>query len=189
MRKIIVVATLCFLLCGCASTQKVDELEKRIEYLESLHGIDSDLASDDVSSELNHEPSLASINADYAKAEAIELLYDFDPETKNSNSKYYQLRIWGDKSSFTYYDDGPYNAIYCDFSLDTYYEFLNMICCQPLEKYEPKTDSNGKLLYENVPCIMGLFLNASDGAVYFKDPTNMDEIIARFEELKDSAIQ
>ena len=61
---------------------------------------------------------------------------------------------------------------------------LNLVCSQPLEKYESKTDANGKILYETVPCMLSLYLNGSDGSVYFKSPSNMDEIVAKFESMR-----
>ncbi len=176
-------------LTGCANDKKIEELEKRIEYLESLHQTDS-TTSDVAQNYLIEQESIPeTANAEYLKAEAIDLLYDYDTQKDTWTGEYYQLRIWGDKSTFTYYGEGSYDPIYCDFSLNTYYELLNMICVQQVEKYENQTDSNGKILYETVPRMLKLFLNASDGSVCIKEPENMDAIIARFKELKESAIQ
>ena len=51
------------------------------------------------------------------------------------------------------------------------------------EEYEEKYDSNGKIVYEDFPYM--LFIRVKPiGAYYLKTPSNMDEIVAKFESLK-----
>ena len=181
-----IVLMACVMFCGCASEAKYEELERRVEYLESIHNL-NDTASSKFDEGLIEDS--ASDNEVYRKAQAIDLIYEYDAENGSCTGDYYQLRLWGEKSTFTYYGKDDKKNIYCDFSTDVYYELLDKICSQPLEKYRSKTDSTGKIIYETVPCILSLFLNSSDGSVYLENPENMEEIITMFEKLRDSAKQ
>lgn len=182
MRKGIIVSVLmlCLLMTGCVSNAKYEELETRVENLERIHGIENSDKDEKNESSNNAEVS----DNEYATAKSINLLYEFDPETNSWRGDYYQLRLEKDKCTLQYHSQEPFEETYTDYSVDKYYEVLNLVCSQPLEKYENKVDDNGKIIYETVPCMLGLYMNGSEGTIYFKTPANMDEIIAKFESMK-----
>lgn len=128
-------------------------------------------------------------NSNYRKAKGINLLYEYDMLSKTWTGSYYQLRLWDDKCTLTYFNKDNSKTLYCDFSLDVYNEVIELICSHSLEKYEYPTDSNGKIIYETIPYILELFFGGYERPVLLKDPANMNEIIAKFESLKAAATQ
>lgn len=175
-------------MCGCVSDSEYKKLEERVAYLESIHGISINVTEDKekASAEDRYENDEVD-NTEYMGAQAIVFAYGFDAQHESFAGDYYQLRLNEDDCTLTYYDVTVGSELRCDFSIDVYDELLRMICNQPLEKYKSPIDENGKILYETVPHILGLYLDGSKGTVYFSDPSNINEIIAKFEELKVAA--
>ena len=83
------------------------------------------------------------------------------------------------------YRDSNKKVHQCDFSKDIFNDFLDLILSQDLEEYQYKTDLNGKIVYDVEPHILGLSFYGQ--VVYYEDPSNMDEIIAKFEDLVEAA--
>jgi len=184
---ICLVLIICLTVTGCISDKKYDELEKRVSNLEKMVGVSNETIYSSTGAD---EEAIEDHKSEYLSARGIELLYEFDPETNSWTGQYYQLRLSEDKCTLTYHEKDNYkDDIYCDFSKETYDEFLNMICDQDLEEFESKVDSTGKIIYEQQQYILGLYLNGSHGTTYFKNPQNMDDIIKKFESLRDSAKQ
>ena len=182
------IITMCIVMTGCVSDKQYEDLEKRVSYLEKVVGVADQSSSSNTTNSSSTNSTSKDKNSDYLSAEAIELHYDFDPQSNGTYGKYYQLRMGKDKCTLTYYEPGQ-NNVYCDFSKETYNELLNMVCSQELEKFESSSDANGKIVYERQPYILGLYMDGSNGIVYFKNPKNIDQIIAKFESLRDSAKQ
>ncbi|MBQ6076133.1 MAG: hypothetical protein IJK86_08315 [Lachnospiraceae bacterium] len=132
----------------------------------------------------------SSDNSKYKNARGINLLYEYDMQSKTWTGSYYQLKLSDDKCTLIYHEKNSLATdLYCDFSIDVFNEVLSLICSQNPEEYEYQTDSNGKIIYETIPCIIELFFSGYEKNVFLKDPINFDEIIAKFESLKAAAIQ
>lgn len=114
----------------------------------------------------------------------IYLGYQYTPRNSVFNDKYYHLNMATNKCVFDYRDSNK-KEHQCDFSKDIFNDFLDLILSQDLEEYQYKTDLNGKIEYDVEPYILGLSFNGQ--VVYYENPSNMDEIIAKFEELVEAA--
>ena len=185
VKKVVVIsAVLCMLLCGCTSNQKIDELERRIEVLENAVGInqniDDSTITDDSSSNADNKTS----SIDYEEMREIDLFCDLDTEYYSS-ATHYEVVKNSDKCIFTYfYENGDIAST--AFSLDVYNELVDLIEAGNIEEYEEKYDSNGQIVYEKIPYMVFIRVDKS-GSYYLKTPSNIDEIVAKFESLKELA--
>ena len=169
-------------LCSCSSdSSRIDELEKRVEVLENAVGISE--SNGDINTANNEEVNNTD-NEKYRQANTIMLIKDFNNKEETYEGSYYYLYLNGDRCHFSY-QDADYTMLACDFSKETYDEVMNMLCSEKLEEYESKTDENGKITDEIIPQILGVNVGAKN--IYFKEPSNMSEIVAKFESFKEQA--
>ena len=159
-------------LCACSSNNKTEVVENNEEIIEN----NEEVVENEVISEEN---------ALYRDAKGIFLREKFNPQDETWEGASYDLRLNDDKCTFTYTDFNVSDQRTCDFTVDVYEEFLNMICSQNPEEYENKTDENGKIIYEIEPHIIGVYSN--NKSYYLKDTSNISEIIEKFESFKELA--
>lgn len=115
----------------------------------------------------------------------IYLGYEFSPKTGGWEGKVYHLQKADDKCVFIYTNPklktSEEQVQQCDYSQDVYNDFLDLICNQKLEKYQYETDSDGKIVYDNEPYNLALFYKGQ--LLFYKNPSNMDNIVSKFEKL------
>ncbi len=190
------VLAMCVLITGCVSDSQYAELEEKVGALEKeIESLSERIAAQEQDSQMAapeemHEEADKNKNSEYMEACAILFGTDFDPKAQFAEGEQYRLYIDEDKCTLRYQTSENYYAeiTECDFSKDVFYVLLNTICSQDLEKFENPIDSNGKVIYEIQPYAIGLDMGGRN-EIYFKNPANMDEIIEKFESLRDSALQ
>ena len=187
MKKILItVITLAMIisLCSCSSdSSRIDELEKRVEVLENAVGISGNEIENNEDVNANNTDNTK--NEEYREAKAIHLYCQFNTKDETWEGPYYELRL-NDKEgtcTFNYHDENG-EVLTSDYSEDVYKEVLDMICSQDLVEYQKKTDSSGKILDDVKPYMLGIHRARF---IYFEEPSNMSEIVAKFESFKDQA--
>ena len=174
---IITVLVISLLLSSCSSDSRIDELEQRVEVLENAVGITENNGEEE---NATAEGSTSVLSEENRKSKSITLIKDFNNKEETCDGGFCQLYLHDDRC--TLLSNGPDNIeLTCDFSTDVYEEVLDMICSQNLEAYESITDENGKIVDETVPYVLSL------NSGYVKAPSNIDEIVSRFESLKEQA--
>lgn len=167
-------------LCSCSSdSSRIDELEKRVEVLESIVGVSGNDIENN--SDINADYNENIENDIYRNTREIGIFYDFNTKDETNAGKYSVLRL-DEKEGvchFTYY--GESDALVSDYSIDVYNEILDMICSQNLELLQKKTDANGKIIDDVRPYVLRLDNN------YFEEPANMNEILSKFDNFKESS--
>ena len=185
MRKLLVIAISLIMilsLSGCSSDSRIDELEQRVEVLESIVGINEN--PDNTTVNDNSTANGDTNQIIYNEIKEIYLYCDFDTEYHTSKTLY-ELRKDTDKCNFVYtYESG--DIVSCSFSLDVYDEVVSLITASGIEEYEEKYDSNGKLTYEHLPYMLYILADTSS-FYYLKTPSNIDDIVEKFESLKELA--
>lgn len=166
-------------LCGCSSDSRIDELEKRVEVLENAVGINESIDNSNDNSTANIENDTNTIN--YKDTFTIYLLCDVNTNGF-SYGPYYQVDKQSDNCIFTY-DGGADDFASTAFSLEVFDELVELICANGVEEYENQYDANGKIIYEDLPYVIYLGVGRSD-FYYLKTPSNMNEIVEKFESLK-----
>lgn len=127
----------------------------------------------------------------YGNATSIVLLYDYDTETEQEGGQSYSIYLAGDRCTF-WYRDSPSDAggYKCELIKQTFYDFLDLVTSEELEEYERYTiDSDGKYVYDTKPYVLGIYYSGIEKPVFYKDPSNMADIIKEFERLKDIAME
>lgn len=181
MKKLLVIAISLIMLvslCSCSSDSRIDELEKRVEVLENAVGInenndDSTIIDDSTINDTNY--------IDYKDTRRIDLVHNIDAYTFTR----YEITKNEDKCIISYSDENG-DITSGTFSLEVYDELLDLIASQGIEEYENTFDKNGKLVEDNQPYRIYLQVGQSD-SYYLKMPSNIDEIVAKFESLKELA--
>ncbi|MBR6383299.1 MAG: hypothetical protein IKS56_04870 [Lachnospiraceae bacterium] len=65
-----------------------------------------------------------------------------------------------------------------------------MITSQKLEPYENEIDEKGMIVYETVPRALRVYVGGKEGGyVLLKEPENINEIVKKFEELENHAVE
>ena len=140
----------------------------------------------DTTVDANREPSLRERMLD--EWSAIDLYYDYDTGSKSIDGGYYQLRCFGSYCTFYYSGPGMGEEISCNFTMEIYEEMLDLVLSSNPKPYAIRSDENGKITYEVLPSALRLYWGGGKGQqMLCETPENMDEIIARFEELKEAA--
>ena len=122
--------------------------------------------------------------------EQISLWLGVNTQSISGEKGVYSLSLKDDHSWFQYLDKDiePFSGD-CDFSADKYYELRDLLCSTELHEYKPAEDANGKLIYEDVDCMISISLGSSKGSVFVADPSNKDEIVAFFNALLKSSLE
>lgn len=185
MKKILVITISLIMimsLSSCSSNKRIDELEKRVEVLENIVGISGD------NTEINTDEEEGYIdNSKYSDVNGICLIYDFHIDEESWEGEFYQLYYKDDKCKFTYQNQNTGEELYSDYTGDVFNEVLDMIISQNPQEYQSKTDENGKIIYETIPCVIKLYRAGNPNNYYFTDLPNQNEIIEKFEGFKDNA--
>ena len=168
-----------FSLCSCSSDSRIDELEKRVEVLENAVGINENVDNSNDNSTANMENDTNTI--DYKNTFTIYLFCDVNTNGFTYET-YYQVDKQSDNCIFTYYGKGDDFASTA-FSLDVYDELVELIGATGVEEYENLYDANGQIIYEDLPYIIKIGVDKSD-FYYLKNPSNINEIVEKFESLK-----
>lgn len=186
-KNIIVLAIIvsCFSISGCVSNAEYHELEERVAYLESLHNIEGE---NDISTETITPNSSEDLNEYLKGATGIMLCYEYNTKENGWNGDYYQIVLREDKSSFAYVERESSEYGNCDFSRETFEDVLGLITNQKLEKYENEIDEKGMIVYKTLPRVLGVYVDGKEGYVLLKDPDNINEIVKKFEELENHAV-
>ena len=173
MRKILVIAItliMIFSLSSC-STNKSDEVETDEAVIEN--------------EETNEETEMSEEEALIRDAKGISIRNDFNPQEESWQGASYELHLYDDKCTFNYYDFNTGEELTSDYTVDVFEEVIDMICADNPEEYENKADENGKIIYETVPHMLDIFTHSKHH--YLKEPSNMNEILEKFESFKESA--
>lgn len=184
MKKLLVIVISLIMLvslCGCSSDSRIDELEKRVEVLENAVGI-----NENVDNSNTNDNSTANIESDtntidYKNTFRICLFCDVNTNGFYYDT-YYEVVKQSDNCIFTYYGKGDDFASTA-FSLEVFDELVELIGATGIEEYEPQYDANGKIIYEDLPYTIQIGVNKSD-FYYLKNPSNLNEIVEKFESLK-----
>jgi hypothetical protein len=137
------------------------------------------IESETIKSELNQ----------YCKARKGIFLYkSFNTANHTAEGTKYSLILRDDYARLEVAKPGGLGAT-CDFSVEKFYELQDILCSTNLEEYTPDVDSDGKIIYETLEYAVFVsdknndWYNHDSSTVYFKSPTNLDEIITYFENL------
>ncbi len=181
MKKALVLLVFSILLTGCVSDSDYRELEARVSYLESLH------SSETITEPVTGNEVSDSVESIYSEVKSISFDTEFNTEDSSTWGEVYQLTLKDDKCTLYYLDVKAGKDFLCDFSKEKFYDVLNVVTSCQLEEYESPVDDNGKIVYETVPHMLGLYINPDVGTVYYKDPVNINDIILEFEKLREAA--
>lgn len=156
-----------------------------LQKVNSIVGEEQDSSINIDQSTTNKEETSAEGKIDSSKITDIYLGYEFSPKTGGWEGKVYHLQKADNKCVFIYTNpklkSSEEQVQQCDYSLDVYNDFLDLICDQKLEKYQYETDSDGKIVYDNEPYNLGLFYMGQ--LFFYKNPSNMNDIVSQFEKL------
>ncbi len=177
----------CVALSGCVSDSQYDELEKRVSYLESLQNIEEEKTT--VQNETLDEKENTSLNSYFKDATGIALFYEYDTKEDGWHGDYYLIVLRDNKCVFNCLDKKKMETVSCDYSEDIFYEVLDSITSQKIEKYENEIDEKGMIVYETVPRILGVYVDGKEGYVLINDPDNINDIVKKFEDLKNHAFE
>lgn len=118
----------------------------------------------------------------------IDLRFDYNTEERNWSGGGYQLRKFSDHCELYYYTANADEDLTCNFTVETYEKVLDLVLASDPQKYQQRSDENGKITYEIIPCALYLYWEGDTrGHMLCETPANIDEIIAKFEELKQAA--
>lgn len=191
----IIVSVLSIIL-SMITLQKVNALREEIlNPSENSAVINTDNDETQTSVEPNLETN-ESVVAGFNNEELLSMTYSialfYDVNTKEHSFRdMYQLNKPNSNNPdicyYTYTQSTPFESGQCDFSPEIFDELIDLLDQNELHKYTDPIDGNGKIIYQTVPRIIGLLNGSGTGYVYIEDPENIEEIVAFFERLTQSA--
>ena len=121
---------------------------------------------------------------------SIDLMYKYDLKVNGFAGQIYQLRTREDYCTFYYSNPSTKEEIHTNFTLEVYEELVDLVLKNEPVEYSIPADEHGKIEYGVVPHILKLYWGGQKGEqMLCSDPDNIDEIIAKFEEIKRYAIE